>query len=598
MPCGRSEAKLKFEAKRKLRPQGEQPAKAPSSADSASQLGRKSPQSEGSQSDEGIVCGPMGELQCERSDTSSAGPRLVHKPQAFAANLAPNPARHSADPSGAQRVEQTNDQNLNQNQSVELQASGRNMALQRSGKFAAIHECLEPLFLQQARAPSGDQPQHNNLGQAHQRDQQHQGDAAGKSQSVSELEHSNSLINRLWSRLLPGQGRRTSGASRRIKARPIISMPVNVTSQRTSLGRAANLSNSLTMLAMSAQQDSKPDGSKSNSVNLNHINAGHLVSSSANLIQDSTTGSDGTASSSGRSSSSSSGGGRNRELCAPVQEAQANGGFVDGANGYMQQAMWMQGPLTVSSVAPAKMSPNGLYRMNAGQLDCAMYVNNENVAYASDHNLAQLYQTNGQLSYDTGLDQSAHTTNDYTSQPLAWSDQNQAIPAGHYQLPAMIADPYFASTQQNGRPCYATICNKPVQQFVAASAANYATLQMSPTGGQCHSVVPTSDADAFFESNYGTLLSRSSAYKTLGYATSPNTFSPAQPTCHSASSSPNSLTTHANNLSNNPNLDQMAQHAPVISDSRFQDSPAIIVQSNGSATSAKNLNDKGLATHV
>lgn len=126
-----------------------------------------------------------------------------------------------------------------------------------------------------------------------------------------------SLARRLWTRLFgasptPAE-KPADGAG---KSRPSISLPVSVSSQRAALKRSS-ISTSLTALGLPAPdlQDCRLTSlgcAGPNGQSFRHP-TGHLVSSSANLIQDSATGSDRSASS--QSSESS------RLNCPPVETA-------------------------------------------------------------------------------------------------------------------------------------------------------------------------------------------------------------------------------------------------------------------------------------
>lgn len=553
----------------------------------------------------------------------------------------------------------------------------------RSGRFAAISESLEhklqrgPQQVFMPRAPSNELRQDEQEAPEQKQQQQQTTTNHQQQQQVafSELER-NSLINKLWSRLLMKPERAPSVATgRRLKTRPIISMPVSVNQSSSSGARRSSVNLSrLTGGANSGAggiNETNSANGKINSLNSNHINSGHhLVSSKANLIQDSTTASDGTASS-GRSSSSSAGQQHHEVAAAGVAMMAPSLGSYPSAADYLQQqqqqhqAMWMQQPPV--DVLQMNRSPKLMMGEHGGApLDCGggLYVNHDTGAY-NHHQVADqqghLYTNTVAYLAPTGnpysaaaqqkppLDHSAQMINGYTVQPLGWSDHNQsAIPigVGHYQLSMLNNNNHnkcssnnnnhdntaesqidFSDAQQQAasRAYYATINNnnnnnKQVadqqrQNFnhqTTTASGNYGTLPVRIPPDQ---IITTDVADAIFDANYGTLISRSSVYRTLGYAAPNNQHNNTTTTCNSSSSSPNSLTTHTNNTLNG-SIQDNANHLPTFKfssqallngDIQFGDNQVAIVHSDGStitttntslATAKSNLNDKGLATNV
>lgn len=447
-----------------------------------------------------------------------------------------------------------------------------------SARFAAIHESLEHRLQFGARQEAGandksggadigsaDNKWAGSLGRARPdvgvaKIKQRPGSAAG-------------LIDRLWLRLQmkPTEGGARPAARWSAKARPTISMPVGGGAEPARLARSSLTGGSLTMIAQDGPTGAKPDGPSGANRQpaggqlhpLSHLGgvvggqAHHLVSSSqANLIQDSTTASDGTASSSGRSSSTGSH--RQQPAGAHCPEPVSHG---PDAPGYQHQH---QHQLQQASPAWAHQQPDccgGVYATNGLTYDQQRPYANEDPDHV--HNLGP-YSGAGQA-------QVAWASGAALAKALEHEQHQQQLAAGHYQLPMLMSEPYLAAAvavvqqqQQHqdkiGRPCYATICNKqaPSANSICSPPAsdNYGTLPTRPMPLGHHqkaALVPTSDAgDAYFESNYGTLLSRSSAYKTLGYApgSTNSTNSSTMPANNdSTSSSPSSLTTHANSNS-------------------------------------------------
>jgi len=108
--------------------------------------------------------------------------------------------------------------------------------------------------------------------------------------------------------------------------------------------------------------------------------------------------------------------------------------------------------------------------------------------------------------------------------PAHWPPQQpQPEHQQHYQMPALMSEQYLAQValehhssqanqqQQLGGHHHHQQHQQQQQQYATATlaAGKLATTFFLPT---------TDGGDAFYESNYGTLLSNSSAYKTLGYA--------------------------------------------------------------------------------
>lgn len=514
----------------------------------------------------------------------------------------------------------------------------------RSGRFAAISETLEQ------KLQRGPQQVLSPRGPTHEQQQLQQNDTLkavtpDHQVAISELER-NSLINRLWARLLMKPERQPTAVltGRRLKARPVISMPVRVSESSSGARRS---SATLSLPCGGPTDKSLPASAnnlKINSLNSNHISEGQFVSSKANLIQDSTTASDGTASS-GRSSSSSAGGGsavaneRNQhqnELANNHKAATIMPPPLTSYPGYkqqQQQLIWVQHSHdTLQMSRSPKLIEQQQLNAVAGagigdsHLDSSLHVNQElsnacNQAPEQGHLYTNTYLPPANpYSNQQKPDNSPQMINGYTAQPLSWNEHNLSaapIVFNHYQLPMLASN--NSSKQQVGRSYYATINN---QSKAAASqqrpnfdqtSGNYGTL---PVRMQPAQMVATSDAgDAYFDANYGTLISRSSVYKTLGYAAS-NTSSNNQHQCNfsSSSSSPNSLTTHTNNTLNDSSQDH-TQHLTTLnlssralsnSDIQFGDNQVAIVQSDGSTiaanvslTSSKsNLNNKSLATNV
>lgn len=481
----------------------------------------------------------------------------------------------------------------------------------RSGRFAAISESLEhklqrgPQQVFSPRAPPAGPP--NQQAEVDPRGAQQRAASSQQHEiAFGELDR-NSIINRLWTRLMRADRAPGASTGRPLKARPTISMPVSMGQSAARRGSMAGASGT------SASDNTKTSSS-------------HLVSSKANLIQDSTTASDGTASS-GRSSSSSGQQNQQNEL-APTIMAPL-GGYPSSAS-YMQPAVWMQPPDALQT----SRSPNG----GTAAPDCGLYVNhamtgsnNYNQALEQAHlytnSVAYLAQPSAN-PYMVGQHQqqkpehSAQMIDGYTAQPLGWSEHhNQSatpIGLGHHYPMSNLVQPGESQFNGLGRAYYASIANKQLaagqqrHNFQNQTSSNYGTLPVRMPPNQ---MVATSDAgDAYFDANYGTLISRSSVYKTLGYAASSTSSNNQHNNCHSESSSPNSLTTHTNNTLNGSNQDNA--HLPALKlssqtllngDIQFGDNQvAVIHHSDGStittntslANAKSSSNDKGLATNV
>ena len=123
---------------------------------------------------------------------------------------------------------------------------------------------------------------------------------------------------------------------------------------------------------------------------------------------------------------------------------------------------------------------------------------------------------------------------------------------------------------------------------------------------QAQQMIATSDAgDAFFESNYGTLISRSSAYKTLGYAPPESPGGGQLSQLHNAqlngvanlstaSSSPNSMTTHHNGtVSGNLNLESIQQNLAMMQGKPAQAEVGESCQETVTVLKTKNTNSSG-----
>lgn len=468
------------------------------------------------------------------------------------------------------------------------QSSSSALVKSNSHKFAAIHESLE----HKLQLGKLNQQQQQQL---HQSESADSAEASHKSQTISELDRQ-SLINRIWNRVLmrPNANNDNSLRSRRAKTRPVISMPVSVAGS----GQPRRSSLSLNLAANANSESS----AKSNNLNLIGRST-QMVSSSANLIQDSTTASDGTVSS-GRSSTNSS---ANHNHLQPAQASL-------GGQKYAQQGMWIQSdPLNKQLVVDQLDSLNQQDLTACSNLNFdsqTIYVNNDQSAYGLNN--VNLYTSEQVASFtgqscsdtDTILGYSNHTSPGW---PSELSQPVQPSQLSHYQLPMRVTgDSYLAASQSIGRPCYASVCNKPgsLQQLTANNYGTLTLLQPQNPSMANHQLVPTSDAgDAYFESNYGTLLSRSSAYRTLGYANSP--ISNGQFNANSSSTSPSSSINNNHQQSapsNNhlPNLSHDSFQRP-LKEQTSQFSHQAVVQCDGSTISSSQTNqldDNGMATHV
>lgn len=316
-------------------------------------------------------------------------------------------------------------------------------------------------------------------------------------------------------------GRGKARSSVRSGKRPVISEPVR------------NQDNS-------KQQQQRPNKQLVNMMQLNQLES-QLVSSSANLIQDSTTASCETTSTSGRSSSTS--------------------------NLHLNQNS-------------RQVSPRGPPMINSARF----YANNLGtpIEAANNHSSNQQATTiyaNEHFQFPTA-------TNNPADFEACQQQQQQVIANDHYQMPMLMSEPYLAAAvaqvvaqQQHQQQhliqedyytdtaAYPNICNfnegaNVSNKLQSSTDTGYGTIMAQQQLQQHRPVlVQTSDAgEAYFESNYGTLLSRSAAtYKTLGYTTSHHlnsandssnagsTSSSGSSSSNTGSSSPaNSLTTHAN----------------------------------------------------
>jgi hypothetical protein len=514
-------------------------------------------------------------------------------------------------------------------------------------RFAAIHETLEHKLQfggnnTSLMRPNGEQ-QH-----ALAANEQQTGSSATLSDSSNQqLDNSNgslasapkqatraSLIDKIRNRFRSaggaGQqaGADVSAASKRASlgsstkgGRPTISMPIGGMvsgSVGASRLRRSSLSSSLVTVGggagdqqqLTGQPQLQPAGSMhansmkhSMMMHLNQISGNaesNLVSSSANLIQDSGTASDGTTNS-GRSSRTSSQQPNGHRHHHQLQQQHA---FVAPINlAYQPQEHYNQPVQVISN----NCDNNIVY---ANSVDLYELANEQNAYQQQQQQLyangyQQAVDPSGSLAYQG---QYSHQQQQviYTTGHAGDQYQNGSLQATneHYQMPMLMSEPYLAAAvaaaaaaanqhQADERPCYATMCNgtinkSPVHQHQQQIIQNgnslngaYGTLPLqrnhfehlndpmtalvgSPNSFQAsaqQATIKTSDGgDAYFESNYGTLLSRSSAYKALGYSQQPANNSLCADS--SAGSSPSSLTTHANTT---PTASGQQQHLPNIS---------------------------------
>jgi hypothetical protein len=221
--------------------------------------------------------------------------------------------------------------------------------------------------------------------------------------------------------------------------------------------RRSSLSNSLTLVGngQDLAKSSQPNGAQlkhAMMINLNHISGGtesNLISSSANLIQNSGTTSDNTTSSGRSSSASNNPNGHPQQFHLQQQQQQQQPAFVVP---HLNLAYQHQQP-----PQPPQQWTHHQVQLTPSNCD-------NNMLYANSANL-----------YDLANDQQQLYANSYQQ---AIDPNSLVSPYGQYQ---------------------------PQQQILVSQQQQQPQIMTSDGG------------DAYFESNYGTLLSRSSAYKTLGY---------------------------------------------------------------------------------
>lgn len=450
-----------------------------------------------------------------------------------------------------------------------------------SSKFSAIHESLENrLQFNQFNGQGATADQEREEGERNSSNNNNNNNSKPiviKAQAISEIDDDRSLINRLMVKLMLRSSKNattltsTTAKSRSLRARPTISMPIQ---SQTSKDRKSSLSTSLSVL---------------NSNNNNNNRS--LLSSSANLIQDS--GASGSSDNCARISSTSATSGSSRSSSS------------SGAAAGQHQLQNLQNEhLNSSSLAyhsrplPAANWPN--QNQNQNQLQCQqspklLMINEHgygttttttsmNLGYqAADHYASSAIYPPSQLdSTQAGL----------VWNPLIVDNQQQQQ---HYQLPIATAQVLEGCYATNPNSAYGSL---PMQQ-----------LQLQP-------LVPCSNGDdAYFESNYNTLLS--SAYRNLNYNNQQS-----QATLNiSNSSSPNSLTTQ-NTSSNNCNSNgyllngqQMVASQPfelsqakqmyvaAAADNQQQQQGTVVtttadLTANTITTLNQMANENGVATHV
>lgn len=376
-----------------------------------------------------------------------------------------------------------------------------------------------------------------------------------KKDSVSQLNTiDSSLLHRIWSKLLAKPANNLIGGSSTVslvtesspnnKGRPHISLPMNPSHQDgMSSGSRQALGSSFNSLNRPSVHHNHANG-----LNRRHNENISSQPMNANMAHDLANGSDGgtitTATTTNDSSRSSSSVGQlsaqmihhhNQQQQQQLQQHQLHQQQIQLQQYHHQVHPFPSGQ---QSIEGNMWTPNGNFNPGHYSTNADYHHPSSVMAQGSHSSISANIYVNGSYEADpnVGFYQPDHVA---CSPQLAisvlpsqgpWQPTNNHDLIGHYQLPMMAPSDLSASIYQHlpFQGSQTSICTngKLPPRLDPQIASNYAT---SPTkvadGGQFfmpqqqHPLVPTSDAgDAYFDSNYGTLISRSS--KSLGYSTS------------------------------------------------------------------------------
>lgn len=523
--------------------------------------GKLDSESQEESQDEGIVCDGL---------TSSSMATNNHHLQQGSANYQLDGIINEQSVANSMMLkDQLSSNDRSQNGSIQQRraASNSHHSKNVSTKFMAIHESLEnSLQFNQAYPSSQNRTMSLANGEQQANDDSIQ---SPKSQAISEIIERRSLMNRIMAKLLMKDPKLVSSSSstrtvssRSLKARPTISMPIQ--QQQHGIKRSS-LSTSLSMLS---SQDTRSK---------------NLLSSNANLIQDSTTASSNNSdngaisaasgtSGSSRSSSSSA----NHHHLQNAQNEQVNMGA------YQQQP----------AVYSLRQQPLNWMLQKQQHSPRLLMINEDSSGQYSSTSYMPAQDPSNLYSNAACMQQSWNNNN----LPADGNNSNQ-----HYQMPA--SQNLSEIPQENYQTCYAIACQNP-----------YGTIQTIATDGSNLIQQPINVAEeGFYDRNYNTVLSN--AYQAaLNYnpTAHPMTqFQPQAANISTASSSPNSLTTqHATGSS----INLISSSGPYLSTASqsnidYNNSDQIAIVTTTSMNAAPNQHttfntitqmnaDKGVATHV